>query len=59
MIQLISSMFDPRMKAGVGLSPEDKEYIWGEIKQILVDHAIQMSTNERGIVPEQEEAEQQ
>jgi hypothetical protein len=59
MIQLISSMFDPRMKAGVGLSPEDKEYIWGEIKQILVDHAIQISSNEPGTVPEQEDAEQQ
>jgi hypothetical protein len=32
MIQLISSMLDPRMKAGVGLSLEDKEYIWVEIK---------------------------
>jgi len=59
MIQLISSILDPRMKAGVGLSPEDKEYIWGEIKQILVHHAIQISSNEPGTVPEQEEAEQQ
>jgi hypothetical protein len=59
MIQLISSILDPRMKAGVGLSPKDIEYIWGEIKQILVDYAIQISTNEPGIVPEQEEAEQQ
>jgi hypothetical protein len=59
MIQLISSILDPRMKADVGLSPEDIEYIWDEIKQILVDHTIQISTNEPGTVPEQEEAEQQ
>jgi hypothetical protein len=47
------------MKAGVGLSLEDKEYIWVEIKQILVDHTIQISSNEPGMVPEQEEAKQQ
>ena len=59
MIQLISLILDPRMKAGVGLSLEDKEYIWVEIKQILVDHTIQISSNEPGMVPEQEEAKQQ
>jgi len=59
MIQLISLILDPRMKAGVGLSLEDKEYIWVEIKQILVDHDIQISSNEPGMVPEQEEAKQQ
>lgn len=50
MIHLISSVLYPRMKAGVELSPEDKEYIRDEIKGYLIDHATLISSHEPGTI---------
>ena len=36
MLQLMASFLDPRMKAGVGISAEDKESIWNEIKTNII-----------------------
>jgi len=36
MLQLMACFLDPRMKAGVGISAEDKESIWNEIKTNII-----------------------
>ena len=48
MIQLMSSFLDPRMKAGVGISAVDKEYIWGEIRTRLIILALTIAAENAG-----------